>query len=375
MEIIHVKAKNIETFALEYFKKDIPVVPITPWRANSQIKNPFVTEEDILLIAAKGINDEILGYMGILPFEYPQKNGARIYWNTCWWTKPGEGAVISMSLLYEFLKLTGNRVLFSDLSEKTDKLFKSMKGYRHISRKGYLIRFRSGLNNRIKFSKSLSTFAFTSKIIQKTGFFKAFDFFMNVFYNARIYRNLTLNLRKVVSFEISQVPDKKTLTFIRANSGKNEITIPNKSMAKWWSESEWLVRPEKEISFLSEKYYFSSFSDRHTLYWLTIKSGEKIIGTACLSERDGLIKTPYLFYKKSKKKLFFKFLSYRIISNNRNHSLLSFHEEFCTYLAKERSIPGRFKKVKRYTAVSDKIKELRHLKPRLQDGDGDAIFT
>jgi hypothetical protein len=375
MKIIKIKAKNLVKFAEFYLKKDTSVIPITPWRAKSQQENPFVKDNDILFIAAVGKNDEILGYMGVLPSQYPQKGGKRVFWNTCWWSNPDEGARVSMLLLYEFMNLTGNRVLFSDLTERTAELFKSIGGYRHYTREGYLIRFRSGFNKRLKYNKTESAIISMARWVRKTGFWYIVDLILNLFFNLQINKQLRRSPKINAEFEIQDWPKKEVRKFIQKNAGKDEITIPGKDIVKWWSHSSWLIKPSRKQRKLYKKYYFSSFADWSSINWLSIKIEDRIIGTVCLSDRDGVIKTPYFFYRNEDKNIFFKLLAHYIIRRKKNHTLLCFHKDFCAFLKMEKSIPGKYRTVLRFSAVSDKIGELQSFDPRFQDGDGDVIFT
>ena len=52
MEYRVIRASEIVDYANQVARSADPVVPITPWRADSQDKNPDVRPNDILLIVA-----------------------------------------------------------------------------------------------------------------------------------------------------------------------------------------------------------------------------------------------------------------------------------------------------------------------------------
>ena len=368
MEIRHIKASELVEFAEKassYYKDDIP---ITPWRVLSQANNPFAKADDVLLIVAEE-NKKLLGYIGILPGILANDSSERIFWNSCWWSNPASGAMVSMTLLSEFMKMTSKRVAFSDLSQRTQAIIQKL-GFNVMEREGVLINLKSALHSRSAFRKKSD---FKSKgliLTRKTGVFLALDMLLNLF-RRTVYRKFDKNPE--VRILKSENPGEEFYSFIKDHS-QDAITVPTSQHIKWWFSDSWLVEENAKTKSTSEKYYFSSLAKNFTLWTLVIKLGEKIIGTAILSRKDGVLKTHFLHYSKDNKILFFKTLIRNATEEKVNKRFISFHEEFSEFLIEESKIKNRIKKLKRYTAIStifsDNDKEFQ-----FQDGDGDYIFT
>ncbi len=368
MEIRHIKASELVEFAEKassYYKADIP---ITPWRALSQAKNPFARADDVLLIVAEE-NQELLGYMGILPGIIANNSSERIYWNTCWWSNPASGAMVSITLLSEFMNLTSKRVAFSDLSQRTQTIIQKL-GFSIMERGGVLMNLRSALHSRSAFRKKSDFKSKALFLIRKTGVFLVLDMLLNLFRRSvfgKLEKNPEVGILKI------QNPGEEFYSFIKDHAHE-AITLPTSKHIKWWFSDSWLVGENANTKNTSGNYFFSSLCKHFDLWALVVKRHETIIGSAILSRKDGVLKTHYLYYSPENKRHFFNALLTNIVEENGNKRLISFHEEFADFLIKESRIKNRIKKLKRYTAIStifsDKDREFW-----FQDGDGDYIFT
>ena len=94
----------------------MPGVPISRHRAWSHIRNPRVSENDVILVLAM-VNGKMAGYLGVLAdhiFLNNQKEKAG--WLSCMWVDPEvRGQGIAKQLLNRVLERWDNRILVTEL--------------------------------------------------------------------------------------------------------------------------------------------------------------------------------------------------------------------------------------------------------------------
>lgn len=368
MRIRHIPASELLEFAEKAGSYYDGNIPITPWRAESQIKNPFTNPDDVLLVVAEDEN-KLLGYIGILPGKAGRINTPRLFWNSCWWVAEGAGAAVSLFLLNEFMKITNKQVAFSDLTEKSKTIIEKL-GFEISERRGILLRIRSGLHQRIKIRKKSGLFSGLLVLLSLSGIFKLMDFILNS--KGSLLKNFS-DITENIDVQKLWIPDKECFSFIQ-EVAKDNITQPDEAYFKWWLTSRWLAKDTKESRAISERYYFSSLASIFELFLVKVRSGEEIIGLALLGNREGVIKTHYLWCREEDALSFYNGLAQQIVEGNKVHSIISFHEGFAEYLKDKFGFKTGSKELKRYTAISSVIKSSQ-AEYHFQDGDGDYIFT
>ncbi len=368
MKIRLIKASDLLEFAEKAASFYEGSIPITPWRADSQVKNPFSNPDDILLIVAEK-GKKLLGYIGIVPGIAGKDYGKRLFWNSCWWVEEGSGAIVSMRLLQEFMKITNKQLAFSDLSERTKQIIAKL-GFQVKERDGVLFSIRSGLHSRTSNKTNTDIKSRILNFIRFAGLFKLLDIFLNLILPVGLKLESNLN---EIDIQKLRTPDEESYSFIERKS-QNDITVPNEQHFNWWLSSAWLIKKTEETSTLTDRYYFSSLAKNFELYLVKLRKGTEIIGIAILSSREGVVKTHYLYYDKVNADLFFHSLYRQIIEDSINHRIITFHENFADFLKSRARYKNHLRNLKRYTAISPQITN-EATDYRFQDGDGDYIFT
>lgn len=370
MEYRVIKASEIVDFANQLAASRAPVLPVTPWRARSQAENPDGRPDDTLLIVAFNKAEQIAGYIGLLPFQLPDNGTERIFWNTCWWIDPDAGAGVSLSLFSRFLKATGNRVVFSDMTEKTAEILRRLQGYNVSSRSGVVVRFRHAYNSRIRNSRK------TPRLFQMlavTGIFSLADVFLNSGRKGQMARWLKSHPAPCTVKMCGEIQDKH-IQFAHEHAS-NALAIPSKERFRWWRDHPWLVPPDRYVRRIASRYYFSAISLQNQLFVLECNCNDTLAGFGIISNRDGVLKTHYLYYRSDREQEFYLSLSRYMVRIPGAHTLVSFHEGFAGFINKQSLPVTYFRKATRYTALSDSLKEELGKNTSLQDGDGDYIFT
>ncbi|MDF1571468.1 MAG: hypothetical protein P1P82_07630 [Bacteroidales bacterium] len=370
MEIREIKASEIVDFANQVAASTSPVLPVTPWRAGSQAENPDARPDDLLLIVAIGNAGQIAGYIGLLPFQLSGNETERISWNTCWWVAPGAGAGVSLSLFSRFLKVTGNRVAFSDMTEKTAGILRRLQGYHVASRTGMAVRFRHAYNKRIRTSRKAPR---VLQVAAVTGIFRLADGILNTGRKKRTERWLREHpapCRITVSRELHDTH----VDFAREHS-KGDITLPSIKRFNWWRDHPWLVPPDSYTRRIARRYYFSALAVHNELFIPECTCNDVLAGFAIISNRDGVLKTHYLYFRSDSEQAFYQSLLNYLITIPGSHTLVSFHEGFAGFVEKQKFPAVHARKATRYTALSLPLEETLENNTRFRDGDGDYIFT
>ncbi len=387
MEFVYLRLFELEKFAEENFSEKKSTIAITPWRAASQVRNPFAQAKDVLMIVAKDNMGKIVGYIGILPFILNGNPERPIYYSSCWWADPHAEKGVGTQLIKRLFQYTSSNVIFSDQEEKTAAIIARSGDFKVGSRKGVLLRFRYALHSRTRFLKQKSLQMSLLRILHKSYILYLSDSLFNLFSNSsikkyvekqtRVNGSLDLNTSHSTNYSktiaiIHAEPDEDTYLFILKHTPSNAATLVNAPLVAWWKNSKWLIPKNSENREVNERYYFSSFAKDFQYDWISVFDGEHRIGLAFLSIRDGIVKTLYLWYEEDYSVKFFNALILEILQNKNNHTLISFHEDFVSALLKK-DIPviTRVEK-KRYTATpaNGAFKDFS-----LQDGDGDYVFT
>ena len=370
MEYRYVRASEIVDFANRFAESMSPVVPITPWRARSQAVNPDVQPGDTLLIVALTEDEKVAGYIGLLPFQPEGAHMKRISWNTCWWVDPDAGAGVSLSLFSRFLKATGNRVAFSDMTDKTAEILRRLQGYDMAKRTGMVVRFAHAYNRRIRTSRK------SSRILQMfavTGAFRLMDVILNTGRKKQMARWLREHPAPC-SIAVSRELREEHIHFARKHA-EEDISLPSIKRFNWWQDHPWLVPPDSSTRRIARRYYFSALAAQNELFILECNCNGELLGFAIISNRNGVLKTHYLYYRSDSEQAFYQSLFSHLVTIPGAHTLVSFHEGFAGFVNMQTFPAVKRKQATRYTAMSDSLKEEVGEHSCFQDGDGDYFFT
>lgn len=369
MEYRYVKASEIVDFASRFTEGAAPVLPVSPWRARSQAENPDAHPGDTLLIVALDKAGNIAGYIGLLPFRPGEKSTDRIFWNTCWWVNPEAGASVSLALFSKFLEATGKRVAFSDMTEKTAEILRRLKGYRLSTRSGAMIRFRYAYHDRILKSKNSGH---AGKWLASTGLVRLADMLLNIGVNRRL-NHWSSNHSSPCRINVTGELGAHHVDFAIKHGGKY-FSQPSVERFNWWKQYPWLVPPGKTARRIADRYYFSSVAMHNDLFVVEYFCNESLAGFAILSNRDGVVKTQYLYYREDQHEAYFLSLLNYMLQNGA-HTLITFHEDFARFVKKQKLPVVQLHELERYTALSEHLMDQPGIEGKLQDGDGDYIFT
>ncbi|MBC7885968.1 MAG: GNAT family N-acetyltransferase, partial [Saprospiraceae bacterium] len=110
----------------KFYQSD--VIPISVQRAKSQIANPLVKPDDIMLLLAYEKND-LIGYLGVLPDDIYDNTGLKIHcgWMSCLWVDPGHrGKKIAQQLIEQCFDAWNGHILLTEFTTSAGALYHKM---------------------------------------------------------------------------------------------------------------------------------------------------------------------------------------------------------------------------------------------------------
>lgn len=377
MAFTFIKLKELEEFSSSLSNLEGANVAITPWRALSQANNPHADPEDVVMVFKRNEKAQICGYIGSLPFRLEKQNSEKFGWISGWRVEAYAEKGLSQDLLKIFITNYDGKIMFSEIpSAKLVERIKTLVPVIAKEREGLHIWLRFNIAEKlISYQDRKKRFYKLIKISRVYYLIFIFERLINLILYPLYYLTSIFNESNKIQIEKIDYPDEEDYKFIYQNSG-NDVYTPTKRELKWINDFPWLIKRDKLNEDIGLKYFFSSFADKNEVYWLRIRKEHSIVGMICLSVRDGVVKTQYVYLlPEEEEKICRKILSYLLKQYN-FHDIITYHKAFVNLLNKTFFPCIRKKKgLKRYYGVSQKLIAYTGPDFTMQDGTGDYIFT
>ena len=339
------------------------VIPITPQRALSQSVNPAARPDDIVLTIAYDDQDRIIGYIGALPDRPLSAQIERIAWNSCWWADPDRGSEAAMQLFLRFIGHWDKNVLFSEMTPHTYEILSRMDFFQTRRRQGF---------------RGYIRLALAVFLPSRHGFFRGMrwllngvDGLFNLFWNIRLRIWIGLHKKKDFSWEFIDQIDSRAGEVIRNNQG-NYLNTRGETELNWIINNPWVL--EGRDDNITTRYHFTSHTRKFKQQLVLISEEDHPVAFLVLNNRDGHLKIPYLFGEEKYMDSITGFLVPFMI-RERIKYVTTFNDNLAVHLFRSR-IPVLFKKsVPRFTGISKQLLEHIGEDYKMQDGDGDVVFT
>ncbi|MBN2610475.1 MAG: GNAT family N-acetyltransferase [Bacteroidales bacterium] len=369
IQIKDISIEELKPFIESAEYRQMPVIPISRHRAFSHLKNPSAAGGDKILFLAYD-DDRFVGYLGAMPdLLYVDNKALKVAWLSCMWVDTSQrGKGIAPALLTHAHEVWKGNLLITNFIpiakrayDKTGLFtgFKNLPGVR-----GYLRFNLSGILPEKKpvLKKVLWLLKFT-------------DALLNIPNEIRLYRWKSKYAAGKSDFEYVNYIDDEALDLIRSLSA-NHIAQKNKDNLQWLMQYPWILNtPFGDRN--SGRYIFSTAkNDFRQLYIKLYNSNKKLIAFLILTQRDGHLKIPYLFFDEKDllpviNTIFAHVLSPGIKTFTTFHPLLA--QQFSAL-----STPFIYKKIMNFRILAAKhlvansgISEHHYF----MEGDGDAAFV
>jgi len=361
MQVKSYNRAELQAFIDSDFYKNLKQLPISYHRAISHIQNPDVQEDDELLWAAYE-NEQLVGYVGVLP-NYINVNHEhrRIYWLSCFWVDESfrNGNLASM-LFFPLIKRYKDQLFISNFLPNMEEMYQRLNIFKPTLYKfGSQFYCRSFLNNVLPIR------------IPKTRFIKPLLRFLD------FSANFVLDFRKLfyIPFHIhSKVVndtnfDADFQDFITIFYKKNDYVERFSAHFNWILNFPWVLqgKPDKE----SKRYYFSSKSEQFFYDAVKFFRNNTFKAFLLLKIRDGKLTVSYVFAEDEMIDDITAYILMKISAENL--SIITTFDERIANKIRQHRIRYLFERFYKRAYILPKN---QNVTPDIfQEGDGDNIFT
>lgn len=369
MELREFTPKTLADFIQSEEYARMPVVPISRHRAWSHIRNPRVSEDDVILVLAM-VEGKMAGYLGVLAdYIYLNDQQEKAGWLSCMWVDPEvRGQGIAKKLLNRVLESWDNRILVTEFTPAAKGLYD-----------------RSGQFQDLKISEGLRCFLrfnldeLLPKKFPALEKVKPLLRLKNNVLNAA--NELRLNgwqsQRKLENYQVKTVSeiDEKLADFIAARQ-QNQLEKRSAKDLNWLLKNPWLL-PNAEDDGTSKRYHFSAFAPNFELLPIIISDKtENLVAFVMLGIRGNDLKVPYCYADLKNNDLVAELIIQEMLQR-KLRTLTVFQPELVAFF-KQHSKPFlHLHPLKRHYIISKKFAELLSQQSEvvIQDGDADCAFT
>jgi GNAT superfamily N-acetyltransferase len=347
-------------------------LPISKHRGLSHTKNPRALPEDLVLVMVFE-NDEMLGYLGVLPDnlyflgtngEYQQEH---VGWLSCMWVNPElRGKGIAKILINTVFEAWQHRILVTEFTPAAKGLYDRTAQFIDLAKplglRAYLrlnLAYLLPAKNRERWEKF-------------SGLLKFADRFFNFFNSIR------LSLIACPEQNFSYIPeiDEETWQFIQQHRGANELMRRKDADLRWLVNNPWLLSGAIEDE-AAKRYHFSSIATHFSFLNIKVHNKEgALVAFLILSLRDKNMKIPYCYIAPGAVATVAKVVEQHL-RELKMDMLTVFHPELVAYWQKEKGSFFMRRKMQRHYIISKVFDSLLQKQGAviIQDGDADAAFT
>jgi GNAT superfamily N-acetyltransferase len=363
MEIQKLNAEALDDLISSKKFAGMENIPISRHRALSQLKNPALRKEDILLFIAWDDN-RMAGYLGILPDDiYLREDNSHIGWMSCLWIAPDQrGKGIARRLLAAALEAWDNKLIATEFTAEAVKLYKSSGAFVSLTTlRGIRLYLRFDLHSLLPARKpSLKKF---KPLLHMS------DRILNLFNEARL---AVLPQKKDFSIGNIQAPDQEIIDFIE-NTQPTKFCKGGAERLEWIRHNPWILQEGQDP--LSSKYYFSAVDRRFEFRFFKITDTHgKLIAVLLLSIRNRHLKIPYAWLQEKELWLVCKAIT-AFMMENKLATATIYHPLLSVWFRDHKG-PFLYKKdIIREYLISSYFQNKLPEDVYLQAGDGDCAFT
>lgn len=387
MQIREITIAELPSFVQSELWQQLQPKPITPLRAISQSLNPRADTHDVALIIAFEEN-KLIALAGILPNSIHGQADLKAASSTCWWADPDNGRQIAFPLLMKAFALSRERMFMTDLTpytltilEKTGRFDfpdvpPGIRGFLKFNlheiipvKVPSMGKFRPLLT---LLDNTFNILLLPLRMINQIKF-KAWGFSGHTRSGQAVFNHFPFHRESQLTIEIRDSLNEQLHGFIKEHS-QNEFIRRSGKELEWIVNHPWITNKDQNPSAPVMDYPFSHIVTCFEQYFLHLSISGKTVGLLMISIRDGHMKVPYAYFEKNNASLILKEIYRQAVLKNTVTLTL-----FLPELVKEmQSLAHPFifkKRIKRLAAFSRQLTPLYGQYPRLQDGDGDVVFT
>lgn len=359
-QIKEIRIDELEQYGLSDAYRQLAVVPITPPRIASHLRNPRTEPHDLGLIVALDDQNQLIGFIGLMAdfIYFPEKQ--KVFWISCWWVDKEKGKNLGVPLLFAAYKKSEGKLLADSIPETLPVFAKSKLFHIPEPKRGLRVFLRSSFEKIIARKKpEWKKYSAITSAMDKTATFLSAPFLRGAIATAHYPKEITIEYLGAVDSKIEQfifaLPEQDLF-----KRGKEELN--------WILRYPWLTSSESPPS---QMYPFSLQTEGFENYLVKLSNASEIIAFLFFTNREEAFKLPYAYFKKEHVKEVSLFVT-AFLYRHGAREFTTFHPLLTHSLRP--LFPLTLKHTLGYQYVWGK--ELGDLPLVLfQDGDGDAVFT
>jgi len=365
MEIKEIKIAELPDFVTSELWLQLHPKPITILRAISQFNNPNALPDDLALIIAYDEN-ALVGLVGILPHMINGSNWNKASSNTCWWADANKGKKVAIPLFMKAFSHCGQRMFMTDMTPHTLSILEKTAWFE------FPITL-PGIRGFLKFNLHEVIPAKLPVMAKYKPLLKLSNQAINLLFAPFMLINRARVKGNNIKIERLSSLTEELHNYIE-NHSQNEWIHHSGAELEWIIQYPWIkTKNDARQSDLYE-YPFSHLVNQFEQYFLHLSVSGKTIGLLLISVRDGHMKVPYAYFEEKDAALILQVIYRQALLKNAV-TLTLFLPALVNVM---RSAPHPFvfrKRIKRMVAISKQLADLFARYPKLQDGDGDVVFT
>ena len=366
IEIQSLNKEQLTEFVHSDRFRRLPNLPISAHRAASQACNPRAREDDILLLLAWW-NNELVGYLGVLPDQY-FVNDQQSYpcgWLSCLWVSEAHrGQSIAKLLVTRGAETMGGHILITEFTHHAKQLYDKL-----------------GLFSDLKISTGIRLYRrleLHRLLPPKRPFFRKImpllrltDHLGNAVINAlsQLLKPQTPSLQYAYTTEITP----EIQAFIAKNQ-QHELFRRGQTELNWALKNPWIHAGHQDEN--SRKYYFSSVDHTFDYIGVTAYDAEmNLVALLLFAKRNHTLKLPYCYCSTAHIPPVAEIIDFHLHLWNIK-TFTTFHPQLVEHYHATRTAALHKKNLKRhYIATKPMTENLNGRTFQIQDGDGDCFFT
>lgn len=359
-EIKKIRIDELEGFLKSEMFQNFSVVPVTPARAKSYLQNPRAKSGDVVLYLGF-IEKQLVAFRSLFAdVAFVDEKTIRFAWCSGSWVHPEfRRKGYSLQLLKEAYSDWNGKLMFTNYAPESEKLNVKTGWFQPIHKFNGV---RCYLFPKTRKLVSVSNKNGFTKII-----FSGLDFLINVYSSLKV-SFFTPKMNSGFRFEEFLFPDKACFEWIREKS-TDFLFKRGEAELKWIFENPWISSNNKQFS---ERYPFSSFSEKHYYQTVKVYRTDKFVGFFIFSVREGHLKTLYFHIEKGIENGVAGYLK-RFCVENKIEVATIYNYGVAAQLFKRKFPFLHAKKSGQNIYSSFEITNVENY--GFQDGDGDVIFT
>lgn len=365
IEFREIKIKELKHLVESDWFKNSPNLPITSHRALSQMQNPRARPNDVCLILALDENEDLLGYIGILPDDFSD-TGTHSGWLSGWWVHPEKGKKVGLNLFLQALIVWDDKLIITDFTPQIKEIVSKARMFTFAPT-------QIGLRGFISFNLA-------EVLSRKQNGFKKIKVLLEIadysLNRINILRSIIQRRRfsdHQLEIEEHDFIDEEIGAFINLHQ-KNEYFKRSASELNWMLKNRWVLENYKQAWLEAKRYYFSSAEIIFKYHCLSFRKNKKLIAFAILRQRNQSFTLPYIYAEKGFENGVMKAI-YEFLIIREAAEFTIFHPTIVKAI-KETDTPFYYmRELPKDFAVSNDLSQLFDQHKILQDGDGDYAFT